>query len=72
LLTPWTDTETVSPAWIVAGTVRVATVPPWVTDTVNAWPLPDGFVESATQLLLQSGFEPSRIRTERFGPSGQP
>jgi ferredoxin-NADP reductase len=32
----------------------------------------NGFVESATQLLLQSGFEPSRIRTERFGPSGQP
>jgi ferredoxin-NADP reductase len=32
----------------------------------------NGFVESATGLLLQSGFEPQRIRTERFGPTGQP
>jgi ferredoxin-NADP reductase len=31
----------------------------------------NGFVESASGLLLESGFEPSRIRTERFGPSGQ-
>jgi ferredoxin-NADP reductase len=32
----------------------------------------NGFVESATRLLLAAGFEPSRIRTERFGPSGAP
>jgi ferredoxin-NADP reductase len=32
----------------------------------------NGFVESATGLLLAAGFEPSRIRTERFGPSGAP
>ena len=32
----------------------------------------NGFVESATELLLQSGFEPQRVRTERFGPTGQP
>jgi ferredoxin-NADP reductase len=32
----------------------------------------NGFVESATGLLLESGFEPQRIRTERFGPTGQP
>jgi ferredoxin-NADP reductase len=32
----------------------------------------NGFVESATGLLLESGFDTSRIRTERFGPSGQP
>jgi ferredoxin-NADP reductase len=32
----------------------------------------NGFVESATELLLESGFEPQRIRTERFGPTGQP
>jgi ferredoxin-NADP reductase len=32
----------------------------------------NGFVEAATVLLLESGFEPHRIRTERFGPSGQP
>lgn len=31
----------------------------------------NGFVESATGLLLDSGFEPQRIRTERFGPTGQ-
>jgi ferredoxin-NADP reductase len=32
----------------------------------------NGFVESATELLLESGFEAQRIRTERFGPTGQP
>jgi len=30
----------------------------------------NGFVEAATGLLLATGFEPQRIRTERFGPSG--
>jgi ferredoxin-NADP reductase len=30
---------------------------------------PNGFVETATGLLMQSGYEPARIRTERFGPS---
>ena len=30
----------------------------------------NGFVESAAGLLLESGWEPGRIRTERFGPSG--
>jgi ferredoxin-NADP reductase len=30
----------------------------------------NGFVESASQLLLDAGFEPGRIRTERFGPTG--
>jgi ferredoxin-NADP reductase len=30
----------------------------------------NGFVESASQLLLSAGFEPERIRTERFGPTG--
>jgi ferredoxin-NADP reductase len=30
----------------------------------------NGFVESASQLLLDAGFEPQRIRTERFGPTG--
>jgi ferredoxin-NADP reductase len=28
------------------------------------------FVETASQLVLEAGFEPSQIRTERFGPSG--
>jgi ferredoxin-NADP reductase len=30
----------------------------------------NGFVESATRLLLEADFAPERIRTERFGPSG--
>ncbi len=30
---------------------------------------PNGFVETATRLLMESGYEPERIRTERFGPS---
>lgn len=32
---------------------------------------PNGFVESATQLLLALGHPPSMIRTERFGPTGE-
>jgi ferredoxin-NADP reductase len=30
----------------------------------------NGFVESASELLLENGFQPERIRTERFGPTG--
>jgi ferredoxin-NADP reductase len=30
----------------------------------------NGFVESASQLLLSAGFEAEAIRTERFGPTG--
>jgi ferredoxin-NADP reductase len=30
----------------------------------------NGFVETASQLLLEAGFSPQRIRTERFGPTG--
>ena len=30
----------------------------------------NGFVEAAAGLLLAAGFEPDRIRTERFGPTG--
>ncbi|MGH2798572.1 MAG: ferredoxin reductase [Solirubrobacterales bacterium] len=30
----------------------------------------NGFVESASRLALEAGFEPQRIRTERFGPTG--
>ena len=30
----------------------------------------NGFVETASSLLLETGFEPQRIRTERFGPTG--
>lgn len=30
---------------------------------------PNGFVESATQLLMEIGYGPERLRTERFGPT---
>ena len=30
----------------------------------------NGFVESASRLLLEAGYEAGRIRTERFGPTG--
>jgi len=30
----------------------------------------NGFVETASQLLLEGGYEAARIRTERFGPTG--
>jgi ferredoxin-NADP reductase len=30
----------------------------------------NGFVESASQLLLEAGLPPQQIRTERFGPTG--
>jgi ferredoxin-NADP reductase len=30
----------------------------------------NGFVESAGALLVESGFEPERVRTERFSPTG--
>jgi ferredoxin-NADP reductase len=30
----------------------------------------NGFVEAASRLLLELGFEPESIRTERFGPTG--
>jgi ferredoxin-NADP reductase len=30
----------------------------------------NGFVEAATALLVQSGYEPHQVRTERFGPTG--
>ena len=30
----------------------------------------NGFVETGSQLLLQAGFDPQQVRTERFGPTG--
>jgi ferredoxin-NADP reductase len=30
----------------------------------------NGFVESASRLLLETGLAPERVRTERFGPTG--
>jgi ferredoxin-NADP reductase len=31
---------------------------------------PTGFVETIADLLISAGYDPARIRTERFGPSG--
>jgi ferredoxin-NADP reductase len=30
----------------------------------------NGFVEAASRLLVDSGFDPAMVRTERFGPTG--
>jgi len=30
----------------------------------------NGFVEAASRLLVDSGFDPAQVRTERFGPTG--
>ena len=30
----------------------------------------NGFVETGSQLLMDAGFDPQQIRTERFGPTG--
>jgi ferredoxin-NADP reductase len=30
----------------------------------------NGFVEAASSLLLEAGYEPEQVRTERFGPTG--
>ncbi len=42
---------------------------------VSARPLiytcgPSGFVEAATGILVEIGYEPGRVRAERFGPTG--
>ncbi|MDT7630472.1 MAG: hypothetical protein QOI50_2402, partial [Pseudonocardiales bacterium] len=31
---------------------------------------PTGFVETTADLLVELGHDPGRIRTERFGPTG--
>lgn len=33
---------------------------------------PTSFVETAAGLLTEAGYDPDRIRTERFGPTGEP
>jgi ferredoxin-NADP reductase len=39
--------------------------------TGHAWSCgSNGFVESASRLLLDAGFAPERIKTERYGPTG--
>jgi ferredoxin-NADP reductase len=55
------------------GRVRAADLAPteWVpTDGSRVYVCgPTGFVESVTTTLVEQGYQPSAIRTERFGPS---
>ena len=55
------------------GRVRAADLAPtdWVpTDVSRVYVCgPTGFVESVTTTLVEQGYQPSAIRTERFGPS---
>lgn len=55
------------------GRVRAADLAPpeWVpTDGSRVYVCgPTGFVESVTSTLVEQGYQPSAIRTERFGPS---
>lgn len=55
---------------IDAAMVREAAFPP------DAEPLayvcgPSGLVESVATLLVEAGYDPARVRTERFGPTGR-
>lgn len=46
-------------------------IPPHLDPTVFVCG-PTGFVETVASVLVDSGHRPDRIRTERFGPTGEP
>ena len=50
------DSELISDAGVVPGTAFICGS--------------NGFVEAATDLVLEAGFEPRQVLTERFGPTG--
>ena len=50
---------------IDAGLVKAAAVPGGIAFICGS----NGFVETASQLVVEAGYEPSRIRTERYGPT---
>jgi len=53
------------------GRIDASLIPPPGGDSAIAFACgTNGFVEAASELLLQAGYAPERIRTERFGPSG--
>jgi ferredoxin-NADP reductase len=58
-----------SPHRIDAATIAAAT---WPSASMAACYIcgPTAFVETAANLLVGAGYDPSRIKTERFGPSG--
>jgi ferredoxin-NADP reductase len=70
-------TRAVPPGWprpagrIDAGLLAAVTFPPDRAPTCYVCG-PTGFVETVADLLVQAGHDSSRIRTERFGPSGGP
>ncbi|GAA4352206.1 ferredoxin reductase [Angustibacter luteus] len=68
-------TRTAPPSWDgVVGRLDGARLSRW-TWPVDAEPTtyvcgPTGFVEAVADELVRAGYDPRRIRTERFGPSG--
>jgi ferredoxin-NADP reductase len=70
-------TRVTPPGWprpagrIDAGLLAAATFAPDRAPTCYVCG-PTGFVETVADLLVRAGHDPSRIRTERFGPSGGP
>lgn len=69
-----TYTRAAPPGWeghrgrLDAAMVAAAAVDP---DTGHAYACgSNGFVETAARLLLDAGFAPERIKTERYGPTG--
>jgi ferredoxin-NADP reductase len=69
--TTLTYTRRMPEAWTGAtGRITAELVAPLAWPNGRAYVCgPNGFVETATGLLMESGYEPARIRTERFGPS---
>jgi ferredoxin-NADP reductase len=68
-------TRVAPPGWprpagrIDAGLLAEAAFPPELAPTCYVCG-PTGFVENVADLLVRAEHDPSRIRTERFGPSG--
>jgi len=58
------------PGRIDAGLIAHSTWPPILSPTCYVCG-PTSFVESAAGLLIASGYDPDKIRTERFGPTGE-
>jgi ferredoxin-NADP reductase len=52
------------------GRIDASLLPPVEPDATVFICGSNGFVEAAGQLAMSAGYEPGRIRTERFGPTG--
>ncbi|KAA9134902.1 FAD-binding oxidoreductase [Microbacterium caowuchunii] len=68
----WAYTRSAPPGWaghvgrLTPGSVAQAVWPP-ESDALAFVCGPTGFVENAADLLVRSGYDPARVRTERFG-----